>query len=271
MSVRHFFIDLTDPVVFQSFGGEAFWKKIEVGPGSVILSEGEESRDFYYIFSGRVSVEKSLQDLHNTQKYLATLADGEFFGEGALLSDKMRSASVKALTPCVLLQLSQAKFEALVLKDPSVAMAIVLGIVKVLNARLQAANEEMVVLHQVCKVVKNAHGNPLDVSKPFLEIEEKALHHQKLVFLKPNGDLRWKGAAVSAEELARFKDGVVHLKNVFAVMGATSYVDAQILYLPVRSVSGEWVAVLVAPICASCTETDLKGLRVLAQELGCLE
>lgn len=137
------FIDLTDPVIFQTFGGEEHWEKVDVPAGSVILKEGEESNDFYYIFSGGVTVVKALKMQAGVQEHLANLGAGDFFGEGALLSEKGRSATVTATTDCVLLKLSHENFDKLVLEDAQAAVGLVLGIVKVLNARLQATNEKL--------------------------------------------------------------------------------------------------------------------------------
>ncbi|MFA6024473.1 MAG: cyclic nucleotide-binding domain-containing protein [Candidatus Gracilibacteria bacterium] len=124
------FINLTDPVVFQSFGGDEYWTKVDFPAGSTILKEGEDSQDFFYIFSGSVEITTAM-------KLLATLGAGDFFGEAALLSDKERNATVTAVSDTVVLKLSQPKFEALVLKDAQAAVGILLGIVKVLNGRLQ--------------------------------------------------------------------------------------------------------------------------------------
>ena len=139
---KNLFINLTDPVVFQSFGGEEYWEKVDVPAGQVILDEGEGTEDFYYIFSGLASVDKKMAG-GGLQRHLANMEQGDFFGEGALLSDKERAATVTASSDCVLLKLSEAKFKRLVQDDPDAAVALLLGIVKVLNARLQVTTEQL--------------------------------------------------------------------------------------------------------------------------------
>ena len=111
--------------------------------GTAILREGEGTEDFYYIFSGAVTVVKAVKGKTGLQEHLANLNTGDFFGEGALLSDKDRGATVTATTDCVLLKLSEENFNKLVLEDAKAAVGLVLGIVKVLNARLQATNEKL--------------------------------------------------------------------------------------------------------------------------------
>jgi CRP-like cAMP-binding protein len=55
---------------------------------------------------------------------IATLREGEFFGEMALLDRKPRSADVVTLTPCTLLVLEVAEFYQLIGQHPSLIAAI---------------------------------------------------------------------------------------------------------------------------------------------------
>src|SRR3989304_7805907 len=58
--------------------------------GEVIVEEGGQAIAFYIIAKGKAEVLKGSQRL-------ATLGDGDFFGEMALLDGYFRSASVRAL------------------------------------------------------------------------------------------------------------------------------------------------------------------------------
>jgi CRP-like cAMP-binding protein len=140
---KNLFINLTDPVIFQTYGGEEYWEKVDVPAGQVVLQEGEESTDFYYVFSGAATVVKAQKTQAGLSEHLGNLQTGDFFGEGALLSEEGRGATVTATSDCVLLKLSKENFDKLVLADAQAAVGLVLGIVKVLNARLQAANEKL--------------------------------------------------------------------------------------------------------------------------------
>ena len=75
-----------------------------VGPGDVIIEQGEEGDAFYAIRSGQVEV---LRDGQRT----ATLGAGAHFGEVALLMDVPRTASVVAKTPARLFRLDREGFE----------------------------------------------------------------------------------------------------------------------------------------------------------------
>jgi CRP-like cAMP-binding protein len=57
-------------------------------------------------------------------RVVATLADGEFFGEVALLHDVRRSATVRTETPCWFLTLTRDKLEKLLEGAPEVRAEI---------------------------------------------------------------------------------------------------------------------------------------------------
>lgn len=144
MYTKNLFINLTDPLIFQTFGGEEYWNVMKIDAGNTIFNEGEASTDFYYVFSGKLFVSKSEKSNPLSKKALAELESGDFFGEGALLSDKLCGATVEVTEDCKLLKLSQVEFERMVQEDSQAAIALLLGIGKVLNARLQDTNERLV-------------------------------------------------------------------------------------------------------------------------------
>ena len=63
--------------------------------GETILKESETSETFFLIASGSVKVIISAEDGRET--ILATLSEGDFFGEMALLDGEPRSATVRAV------------------------------------------------------------------------------------------------------------------------------------------------------------------------------
>ena len=77
--------------------------------GDVIMQEGDEAEKFYLIASGKVEISKTGR--HGEKLRLRVFADGSYFGEMALLDDRPRSATVKALTPLVLLSLGRRQFD----------------------------------------------------------------------------------------------------------------------------------------------------------------
>lgn len=81
--------------------------------GAMIVKEGEAGEEIFLVHSGRVEV---LRDTPSGRpEWVATLERSDVFGERALLEAGVRTRSVRALTPCVLLALHRKTFEELVL------------------------------------------------------------------------------------------------------------------------------------------------------------
>jgi len=263
------FINLNDPVLFQSFGGDEYWSKVDVPAGGFVVKEGEETQDFYYIFSGSVKVTKSLTDAEQTQKHLATLGAGEFFGEGALLSDKTRGASILALAPTVLLKLPQSKFEALVTKDPQAAVGIILGIVRVLNARLQLMDERLVALERVTHLIREHGGNTAELIPLIFKELAPVTHHGALALFSGDAQLKWCTASAAPEQINAWSLAVPPLVNELKAAGAPeSFRKDSHIYLAVRSLQGEFRGVMCAELCAECEERDLHLLLTVAEQMG---
>jgi ATP-binding cassette subfamily B protein len=79
--------------------------------GSRIIAEGADGDKFYIIVHGTVEVVGRGQD--GEEHRYSVRQDGEFFGEIALLANVPRTASVRALTPCLLLSLARKDFHTL--------------------------------------------------------------------------------------------------------------------------------------------------------------
>lgn len=263
------FINLNDPVVFQSFGGEAYWTKVAVLTGSVIFPEGEESRDFYYIFDGLVKVTKSLEHGKEAKKHLATLSTGDFFGEGALLSDKSRGASVEALEETTLLKLSQTKFESLITKDPQAAVGIVLGIGRVLNTRLQSMNERFVALERISKLVRENKGNVMETLLQIFKELQAVLHHESMVLFSEHAQVKYATPNVTPEWLDVCRGPLEDYWKRFQKSDAPfSYRDEDRVYILVKNLQGKVCGVLVSPLCPLCEEEDLKILLIASEQMG---
>ena len=90
---------------------------LTAAPGDVLIRAGEEGDRMYFIVSGRVSVDFG----HGRS---AVLKDGDFFGEIALLTNSLRTATVTALTRCQLLALDAADFRQFLAGSPAAAEAL---------------------------------------------------------------------------------------------------------------------------------------------------
>jgi len=72
----------------------------------------------YIVLTGKVKV---IKEKDGVETILATLEEGEFFGEMSLFDNNPRSATVKALGNIKLLEINQKNFLKKISRDPSLA------------------------------------------------------------------------------------------------------------------------------------------------------
>lgn len=84
---------------------------MQIAAGDVIVRQGAPADKFFIIVDGEVEVER---DDDGTTRKLATLANGQFFGEMAILRDLPRMATVRAVKPTTLFAMERDAFRGLV-------------------------------------------------------------------------------------------------------------------------------------------------------------
>ncbi len=117
----------------------AVWR--EYPSGTVVCKEGELEHTFYVIESGMVSVTRRLND--DSDQVLGVLRDGQFFGEMGLLDDVPRAATIRTMTTCSLIELSEETFDALVARNPAVGVTLLKGITRSLRDTDRRAMTEL--------------------------------------------------------------------------------------------------------------------------------
>jgi ATP-binding cassette subfamily B protein len=91
-------------------------------PDQEVIVEGHRGDKFYVVVRGRLRVSQHRSG--GGTALLGRLADGDFFGEIALLSDVPRTASVRAEVPSVLLSLTRQHFQALMRVSHELRLAV---------------------------------------------------------------------------------------------------------------------------------------------------
>jgi serine/threonine protein phosphatase PrpC/CRP-like cAMP-binding protein len=104
-------------------------KPLDVKAGEAIISESEGSETLYVLLEGQVTVERQ-------GNMLAVLGAGAHFGEMALLSQRPRSATVRAKSACRLLALDRPAFYALLQQDSLLATKFLWKLAQTLSLRL---------------------------------------------------------------------------------------------------------------------------------------
>ncbi|MBI3750900.1 MAG: cyclic nucleotide-binding domain-containing protein [Chloroflexi bacterium] len=95
--------------------------QVEFPAGHVIARQGEIGTGFFVVIDGRVRVVRD-------GEVVATLGPGEFFGELSVLDRMPRNAMVAAEGPTTCLALASWDFEAVLLEQPKLALAILRGV-----------------------------------------------------------------------------------------------------------------------------------------------
>ena len=91
-------------------------------PGDKIVTQGKGGEGFFIIMEGQVEVVRELAG--GTETALHTLEVGDFFGEMALLTERLRAASVVATQPTCCLVLTHWDFFGLLREDADMAVAV---------------------------------------------------------------------------------------------------------------------------------------------------
>jgi CRP/FNR family transcriptional regulator, cyclic AMP receptor protein len=120
---------MAEDALFQRFGKE-------FRQGDVLFREGEPGTEMYVIQAGKVNITKTVRE---TEKILATLGAGEFFGEMSILNHKPRSAGAVVAEDAKLLVIDPKTFEGMIRGNVEIAVRLI----KKLSDRLQEADEQI--------------------------------------------------------------------------------------------------------------------------------
>ncbi len=86
-------------------------------PDQIVFSESDPGECLYIVRLGQLRVDRS-------GELLGHVSIGDWVGEGALLDDSVRSASLTTVTSCTLFEMSRASFQFLLRKHPKVAATL---------------------------------------------------------------------------------------------------------------------------------------------------
>jgi CRP-like cAMP-binding protein len=89
--------------------------------GEALVREGDRDTSLFLLARGAVSVAKAAGEVGAERLQLATLGEGDYFGETSLLTGEPRSATVTAEEPCEAFVLGREDLAPILEQDPSVA------------------------------------------------------------------------------------------------------------------------------------------------------
>jgi len=88
--------------------------------GEIIVTQGSRGREMYVILSGSAQVE--IETDSAGRSVIATIAEGDFFGEMAVFQDRPRSATVRALGPTRVLAIDPQSLLRRIAQQPTLAL-----------------------------------------------------------------------------------------------------------------------------------------------------
>lgn len=104
---------------------------VELAKDAVLFTQGDAGNSMYVVVTGHLRI-------HIGDHTLRELGEREVVGEMAAVDPEVRSASVSAIEPSLLLRISHQNLELLIDQNPDVAR----GIIKVLCARLRQSSPQ---------------------------------------------------------------------------------------------------------------------------------
>ena len=143
--------------------------------GDIIFREGEKGEVMYAIQSGKVKITKVTPSGEIT---IATLQEGDIFGEMALFDRLPRSANAVAVGDARILSIDKKKLFTTINRDPT----LVFKILESMSHRIRSLNEELSKLRdakakvvRVCPDIKVTCGLVLDQAKSLVKAENASL------------------------------------------------------------------------------------------------
>jgi|GEM_PF-168318 len=112
--------------------------------GEVVFSIDEPGVGMYIVCEGEVAVYISDHDaLEPTETKVATIHQGEFFGEFALFGTYTRTATIRATKNSKLLGLVRPEFMDLIKRDSKMGCHILMRLLTLVGQRLESTNEQL--------------------------------------------------------------------------------------------------------------------------------
>lgn len=114
-------------------------------PNTVVVQEGDVGHKMYLVLDGsvRVSARVKLDQERGIQPGLCDLQAGEIFGELALYDHEQRSATVKAVGDCEVLEIDASALTQYMDEHPEQGYLLLRYLYRIVCDRLRKADERM--------------------------------------------------------------------------------------------------------------------------------
>lgn len=124
-------------------------KPCRVKNGTVLFREGEKNPNFMvFILQGEAVVESSAAG-HSQSMVLKLLGEGDIIGELGIIDDKVRSATVTAVSEMALAIMDRTAFSEMVAEAPTLACSFLGTLLQSVGNRLRESNRKVHTLTQI--------------------------------------------------------------------------------------------------------------------------
>jgi CRP-like cAMP-binding protein len=121
------------PDTVASLSRRCSWRRY--GPGQLILQRQDESRDVFFVVSGRVSV--VYHSASGREVRFSDSAAGDIIGDFAAIDGEPRSADIVSVTPTLIASMSSDLFWEVLSRHQSVSAAMLLRLTRIARGKLQ--------------------------------------------------------------------------------------------------------------------------------------
>lgn len=115
--------------------------------GDLIIKEGDKGDRMFILTQGKAAVYRNTADGEGYKVVILSGDDHPFFGEGALLDEDGRTASIKAESDCRCVVLTRAAFDEFGGKSPHLALPIMKKVSRAVMRRVAKQGNDLVLLY----------------------------------------------------------------------------------------------------------------------------
>ena len=115
-----------------------YLERLEIPAGETLIRQGDAATEIYFLDAGRLSARLELSNGREIR--LRTMRSGAVVGELGLYTGEIRSAHVRAETPCVVHRLTFEGLRRLEIENPEIAAAFHRFMARLLSERLASTN-----------------------------------------------------------------------------------------------------------------------------------
>src|SRR5262250_2637691 len=109
----------------------------EYAVDETVFLQGDPGKALFIVLSGKILI---LRSRNAVEEQVASLDQGSYFGELALIDDQPRSASARAAEPSLLLILYKSDFDDLIEGQGAIAIKVMANLLKALAGYVRAAH-----------------------------------------------------------------------------------------------------------------------------------